>query len=265
MWELSFITEEQLKHHVVETIRKYGEKLEPYDLKRFNSNIIDPIKLIFDKLVYSVSWEEIIKNETFRQRDKSNSNDIGYFHQNIFQYFNMCRVPINGSEGSWDIIFECPEGIKISDNISVSKIYVEMKNKHNTMNSSSAAKTYMRMQNQLLKEKNCACFLVEAIAKTSQNITWETTLDKEKVSHPNIRRVSIDRFYDMVTGEENAFYKLCIVLPKIIEGLVQQNASIETPKDTVFEELKKIADTKGVSMAMAIYLLGFSSYKGFKS
>ena len=43
----------------------------------------DPVKLIFDKTVYQASWEEIISNEIFRQRDKSNNNDIGYFHQRI--------------------------------------------------------------------------------------------------------------------------------------------------------------------------------------
>ena len=83
-WSLDFISEEDFKNHVRATIMKYGEKLESYDLKRFNSNLIDPIKLIFDKSVYRTSWEEIVNNEIFRQRDKSNNNDIGYFHQNIF-------------------------------------------------------------------------------------------------------------------------------------------------------------------------------------
>ena len=48
-WDLDFISEEDFKKHVQETIMKYGEKLKSYDLKRFNSNLIDPIKLIFDK------------------------------------------------------------------------------------------------------------------------------------------------------------------------------------------------------------------------
>lgn len=54
-WNLSFISEEDFKNHVRATIMKYGEKLESYDLKRFNSNLIDPIKLIFDKSVYRTS------------------------------------------------------------------------------------------------------------------------------------------------------------------------------------------------------------------
>lgn len=54
-WKLNFISEEEFKNHVRATIMKYGEKLEPYDLKRFNSNLIDPIKLLFDKSVYQTS------------------------------------------------------------------------------------------------------------------------------------------------------------------------------------------------------------------
>ena len=45
-WGLSFITEENFKKHVAATIEKYGEKLESFDIKRFNKNIVDPIKLI---------------------------------------------------------------------------------------------------------------------------------------------------------------------------------------------------------------------------
>jgi len=104
-WNLDFISEEDFKNHVRATIMKYGEKLESYDLKRFNSNLIDPIKLIFDKSVYRTSWEEIVNNEIFRQRDKSNNNDIGYFHQNIFSYFKGCEVP----QAGWDVIYRNPD------------------------------------------------------------------------------------------------------------------------------------------------------------
>lgn len=80
MWNLDFITEQDFTDHVKATIEKYGEKLESFDLKRFNKNIVDPIKLIFDKTVYHLTWNEIVSNEIFRQRDKANNNDIGYFH-----------------------------------------------------------------------------------------------------------------------------------------------------------------------------------------
>lgn len=71
---------------------------------RFNKDILNPIKLIFAKTVCQSSWDEFVSNEIFRQRDKSNNNDIGYFHQRIFQYIKNCHVPPNGEEGGCDVI-----------------------------------------------------------------------------------------------------------------------------------------------------------------
>ena len=269
MWELDFITEKDFTNHVKKTIGKYGEKLESYDLKKFNKNIIDPIKLVFDKTVYRSSWDDIVGSEIFRQRDKSNNNDIGYFHQRIFQYIENCRVPANGKDGGWDVIYENPNGIHIPGANDVHTIYVEMKNKHNTMNSASASKTFIKMQNQLLNDDDCACFLVEAIAQRSQNIKWDTTVDKKKVSHKLIRRVSIDEFYALITGQDDAFYQMCMVLPSVIERAVNEMGSSTVPNDTVIDELRKLSKNsnmidENMAMAMAIYMLGFGDYKGFK-
>lgn len=259
MWQLSFISEQDFKHHVQKTIQHYGEKLAPYNLEKFNSNIVDPIKLIFDKTVYQYTWEEIIKNEIFRQRDKANNNDIGYFHQRIFQYMKGCTVP----QAGWDVIFTKDDRIEVPECGSVKTVYVEMKNKHNTMNSASSAKTYMKMQGQLLKDDDCACFLVEAIAKKSQNITWSVSVDGTKQKHRRIRRVSMDEFYKTVTGQDNAFYQMCMVLPSVIQEVVATSDNIVVPHDTVINELQNIANEKDGSFALALYMLGFESYIGF--
>lgn len=147
-------------------------------------------------------------------------------------------------------------------------MYVEMKNKHNTMNSASAGKTFIKMQNQLLNDDDCACFLVEAIAQKSQNIKWETTVDKKKVGHKLIRRVSLDQFYAIVTEQEDAFYQMCMVLPYVIEKAVKELEGNIVPHDTVIDELKELAakqdiESEDLSIAMAAYMLGFGSYIGF--
>lgn len=253
---MKFISDENLKKHIAGTIKSYGENLKSFDLEKFNANIVDPIKLVFDKNVYGSTWEEIIKSEIFRQRDKSNNNSIGYFHQNIFKYIEGCTVPKIG----WDIIFEKSAGIEIEGCGKVSRIFVEMKNKHNTMNSAASAKTYMKMQNKLLNDSDCACFLVEVIAKKSQNISWKISLDGEKTEHTKIRRVSIDEFYKIVTGEDDAFYQLCMILPKKIEEIISDFENFEIPRDTVFEELK---NNSTINFELALYMLGFKSYIGF--
>lgn len=148
-YQLSFITNENLYNHVFETVSRYSFEM---DLKRFNKNLVDPIKFTFDAMVYHQTYQETLENEVLRQLDKSNSNLIGYFHQNIFKYFSKdWTVPIKG----YDV-----HNLK-------QHIFVEMKNKHNTMNSSSGAKTYMRFQNTIIKNRNAKCYLVEIIAKKS--------------------------------------------------------------------------------------------------
>ena len=113
MWTLSFISEEDFTKHVKKTIEKYGEKLESFDLKRFNKNIIDPIKLTFDAKVYGRTMEEVVASECMRQMNKSNNNHIGYFHQNLFRYAgNGWSVPTEG----FDVVNE------------ERHIFVEMKN-----------------------------------------------------------------------------------------------------------------------------------------
>ena len=136
------------------------------------------------------------------------------------------------------------------------------------MHSASEGKNYIKIQNHLLTDDDCACFLVETIAQKSQNIKWETTVDKKKVGHKLIRRVSLDQFYALVTGQEDAFYQMCMVLPSIIQKAVDELEGSIVPHDTVIDELKELAkkqsiDDENLAVAMAVYMLGFGSYLGF--
>ena len=241
-YNLDFISDEDLFSHVKETVEKYRFKI---DLKKFNKNLIDPIKLTFDAKIYGKSIEEIIESEIIRQMDKSNTNHIGYFHQNIFKYINAnWHVPKEG----FDLINE------------EEKIYVEMKNKHNTMNSSSSQKTYIKMQGMLLQNSQNRCILVEVIAKHSQNTPWKISLDGNSHEHDFIRRVSIDKFYELVTGKSDAFKRLCEVLPFVLDDVVKSmpKGNIE---NSVFEELSELSP----NLLNSLYLLSFSRYEGFEN
>lgn len=248
MWELNFISREEFKKHIAETIKTYNNALYSIGLEQFNKNIIDPVKLTFDSRVYNKTVEEIIQDEIFRQRDKTNTNAIGYFHQNLFKYIKNCEVPERG----FDVIY--------NDIKSEIKIYVEMKNKHNTMNSSSSQKTYMKMQNKIISEKKAKCFLVEIIAKKSQNIIWKIKLDGTNIENENIRRVSIDKFYELITGNKQAFYLICRELPLMIDEIIGENKELKVKPDTVLQELMMI----NKDILKAFYLLAFKTYEGFE-
>lgn len=239
-YNLGFISDSDIFKHVQDTVCMYQNFI---DLKEFNRNLIDPVKLTFDAKVYGKSFEEIIESECIRQIDKANTNHIGYFHQNIFKYAgNGWYVPRTG----FDVA---------NDNLH---IYVEMKNKHNTMNSSSAQATYMKMQNKLLQDTQATCMLVEAIAKKSQNVVWSATLNGVSYNHTQIRRVSIDKFYAIVFNDSYAFMKLCKSLPIILDDVIKSNINIGKINNTVYSELKQISP----ETLKSLYLLAFSTYDG---
>lgn len=241
-YNLGFISDDIIFNHVKQTVLLYKTVI---DLKEFNSNLIDPIKLTFDAKVYGKTFEEIIESECVRQIDKSNTNHIGYFHQNLFNYAGHgWSVPATG----FDVINQ-EKGI-----------YVEMKNKHNTMNSSSAQATYMKMQNQLLKDGNSTCMLVEAIAKRSQNIVWEAKLNGVQYRHDRIRRVSMDKFYEIVFDDSEAFLKLCKALPLILDDVIAETHK-GIIENTVYSELQAISSNTFKSL----YLLAFETYEGFSN
>jgi hypothetical protein len=241
-YNLGFISNEDFYRHVKETIKKYRFQI---DLKSFSSNLLDPIKLTFDSKVYGKDIESVIESEIIRQLDKSNTNHIGYFNQNIFKYIGEgWRVP----ESGYDIV---------NDDLNY---YVEMKNKHNTMNSSSSQKTYMRMQNTLLTNPEATCLLVEVIAKNSQDIVWVSRLDGTQVSNNQIRRVSVDKFYELVTGQKHAFKILCEQLLKAIDDILEE-IDLDEEANTVIAELKGISP----NILKSLYLISFKKYQGFNN
>ena len=72
--------------------------------------------------------------------------------------------------------------------------------------------------------------------------------------------MSIDKFYEVVTGEKEAFKQLVEALPKVMDDVleeIQQNGI----ENTVFEELEGIDE----NILKSLYLLSFQRYEGFDS
>lgn len=99
---------------------------------------------------------------------------------------------------------------------------------------------------------------MEVIATKSQDIPWVVSLDGKRAECDKIRRVSIDKFYEIVTGDRFAFVNLCRVLPKAIDDVLK-TVEIEPIHDSVFDELEKLSP----NILKSIFLLAFSGYEGF--
>ncbi len=235
-YNLGFISNEEIFNHVRGTVELYRTSI---DLKEFNQNLVDPIKLTFDSKVYGRELESIIDSECVRQIDKSNTNHIGYFHQNLFKYAGHgWEVPAKG--------FDIENKRK--------HIFAELKNKHNTMNSRAADSVYLHMQDKILHDERATCMLVEVIARNSHNDVWHYN----GYSHEKIRRVSIDKFYGIVFNDRQAFFKLCCALPDILDDVVQE-VHKGTIVSSVYNELHQLS----LDTFKSLYLLAFKTYDGF--
>lgn len=126
------------------------------------------------------------------------------------------------------------------------------------MNAAASQKTYMKMQNKIVRDSHATCMLVEAIATRSQNRTWIVSVDGEQFNNDHIRRVSMDKFYEIVFGDPQAFAKLCKALPDILDDVIG-NMDHENNQNTVFAELASLSP----DIMKSLYLLAFRHYDGF--
>lgn len=238
-YNLGFISNENLYDHVKETVNAYRLEIS---MKEFTKSI-DPIKLTFDSIIYNKSMGDILKEEMNRQIDKSNTNHIGYFHQNIFKYFSGWEVLDKG----YDVV-----------NKELG-IYVEMKNRYNTINHASSHYTYIKMEDTLRTTPNSTCMLVTAMSNSSHDKIWEKTINKTKKSNSNIRIVSIDKFYELVTGDELAFKKMCEILPIVTSDIVH-DGSFEFRSNNIIKDLEDSPE----SILKLLYINAFGKYNGFR-
>lgn len=226
----TFISSEDFTQHVKNTILRYGDKLQSFHLETEGLHF-DPIKWMFDRAVYGLSWSEIVGAELFALREQKYPAEMHYFHKELFAYLPHCNV----LHADWDVILEKPDGISFGNQV-ISRVYVKIIDRYDDLPPRKKDALFIHMQGQLLQERDCACLLVETLSVSSHNQPWEL---ETGLVHDTIRRVSLDQFYALVTGQEDAFYKMCMALPAVIEKAVEELGADAVPNDTVFEELLK--------------------------
>ena len=120
---VDFISDEHLLNCVANLHKSYLKAKNNVSKKSFYSNKVDTIKLTFDSKFNNIDEEDLIQSEILRQIDKSINNSIGTFHEQVLGGIKGFEV---GKLSGFDI--------KANDNT----LFADIKNKHNTMNSSSS-------------------------------------------------------------------------------------------------------------------------------
>ncbi len=245
---LKYISDEHLFECIENLHNSYIKAKANISKKKFYSNKIDTFKLTFDSKFNELDEEALIKTEINRQIDKSINNSIGTFHEQI----------LGGVQG-----FEIGNFSGFDIKAKNDTLFADMKNKHNTMNSSSSESLFQKLANYADNYKNANCYWVQILAKKSFNEKWFSEINGKEYSHSRVHKISGDKFYHLVTGRENALFELYEVLPKAIDDFLNEQKSNGAKTNSAFEEIKTSSENSKRSILDEITFENFSYYLGF--
>lgn len=221
---LSWIDDDSLMDATKHVYTKLKEGLAKTSLKELQNNIIDPFTLLFETAFRNLSLDDWLQSEIQRQAQKKLSNAIGDFHQKVLGACDGWEDLGNGHESGVDIR-------KTDDTI-----YAEIKNKFNTISGSKLPSAHQQLINLASKHQNRTVYMVRIIANTSRT-SIDEVWNRKGTSNERVRLISGDRFYALVTGEDNALQQLYQKLPAVIGDLLAIENPINPEDSTALLEL----------------------------
>lgn len=246
---VDFITDEHFITCIENLHNSYLKAKSNISKKKFYNNKIDTIKLTFDSKFNKISEDSIVETEILRQIDKSINNSIGTFHEQILGGIKGFE---KGNLNGFDI--------KANDNT----LFADIKNKHNTMNSSAAESLFQKLARYADTYKQAKCYWVQVLAKSSFNEKWIGEINGKEYSHSRVYKISGDQFYALLTGKDDAFYKLYKALPKAISDFLDAREKSKTKSEnSALSEIKNATKKTNKSIFDQITFENYGYYLGF--
>ncbi|WCM43061.1 Eco47II family restriction endonuclease [Flavobacterium sp. CBA20B-1] len=246
---VNFISDEHLLNCIENLHQSYLKSKNKISKKSFYNNKIDTIKLTFDAKFNDISEDDLIQTEMLRQIDKSINNSIGTFHEQVLGGINGFEL---GNLSGFDI--------KASDDT----LFADIKNKHNTMNSSSSEALFQKLSRYADDYKKAKCYWVQILAKGSFNEHWKGDINGKEYSHSRVFKISGDQFYALLTGESDALFQLYKVLPQAIDDYLKSLEEESNIKEhSALEEITAETEKSRRSILNQITFENYNYYLGF--
>lgn len=246
---VSFISDNHFIGCIANLHKAYLKAKNNITKKNFYSNKVDTIKLIFDSKFNNLDEESLIQAEILRQIDKSINNSIGTFHEQVLGGVNGFQI---GNLSGFDI--------KAIDNT----LFADIKNEHNTMNSSSSEALFQKLSRYANDYKKAKCYWVQILAKNSFNELWTGEINGKEYSHSRVYKISGDQFYALLTQQEDALFQLYKALPIAIKDYLSSlEKNNETKESSALSEIKTETEVTKKSILDQITFENYSYYLGF--
>lgn len=163
---LDFVSDKHLLNCIENLHKAYLRAKQNISKQNFYANKVDTVKSTFDSKFNDIDEESLIQAEILRQIDKSINNSIGTFHEQVLGGIKGYEI---GNLSGFDI--------KAKDDT----LFADIKNKHNTMNSSSAEALFQKLARYANDYKKAKCYWVQVLAKGSFCELWSGELTAKNI------------------------------------------------------------------------------------
>ncbi|WP_395050576.1 Eco47II family restriction endonuclease [Flavobacterium sp.] len=201
---VDFISDEHLLNCIANLHKAYLKAKNNITKKNFYSNKVDTIKLTFDAQFNNINQESLIQAEILRQIDKSINNSIGTFHEQIlggiqgFQVGNLSGYDIKSNDGT---LFAILNFESLSQNIEEG--------------------IFEKLCNDAQFNKIASYYYVDFSSKNDSLEKWVIGNEESSESHKRVFKTSGNKFYQLLTGNEDALSSLQSKLPIVIRDYLK--------------------------------------------
>jgi hypothetical protein len=226
---VDFVPDAHFEKCVKHVVDRYNEEII-LDDNELQKNGIDTIKMTFDMLCEGNNFKKWKIKESVRQKDKTVNNAIGEFHQML----------LGGVKGWTDLEQGDPTKLDLKKNDD--SIFMELKNKNNTVNSDSNAKVREKLLVQIKKHDAIGYFAYfSATNGKSEELDWNSG---NLENHKNLKRLSGTKVYEIVTGKPDALEQVWKALPLVLKNLYNIENPLSTDEKLEFKKWFKLAYNK---------------------
>tara|TARA_B100000963_G_scaffold358992_1_gene385054 strand:+ start:3449 stop:4147 length:699 start_codon:yes stop_codon:yes gene_type:complete len=177
-----------------------------------HKNVIDPFSSLFEAAVNSYTYDSWINAEVMRQKQKTLTNKIGHLHEELL----ACIIGVEN----------LAKGLVVDILCEQKSIIAEVKNKFNTTKGNHKKEIYDDLS-KLIDEKyhGFTGYYVEIIPKNpvrynKQFTPSDNTTKSNRKGRDDIRIIDGYSFYSLLTGDENALFKIHqFVIKKLSEKM----------------------------------------------
>ena len=202
--------------YVSKVIGLYEEKVDR------SKTTIDEIKKESDKIAYNLTDEEWEEFDSKRIKDKQVNNKIGELHEYLM---SNCKDFFKSND------FD--KSLKVDVMKKDKSVFLEIKNKHNTMNGASKESAINKLKEVKLKYPNAICAIGIINGKNHKKLICES---------PEVYEYSGEELFNLIFNDKNYYQTVKKIIQEGLKGWFDKYKEKNTPKipvETKKEETKK--------------------------